>query len=435
MPDQAFLLPNAMQAFTDSNGYPLAGGTVAFFVPGTDTPKDTWQDADQTIINSNPLTLDGSGRAIIYGIGVYRQIVYDSSNNTIWDQLTAAYPEMVLAGGLAGGSGNAITLTLADWNAYDSTLVSLIVKATNSGATSVTINGTGPAISIVKDTSSGPVTLSGGELVTSNLALLDYDATGGVFHLINPAVGSSQPTPGARSGLSVTVTSDTQVQVQAKSVALAGSTSNITIGSTNATANVSVNGANGLDTGSVAPSQWYAVYIIYNFSTNVIATLLSLSGTSPTLPSGFSYSKRVGWVITNASSHFFRTIQTDDTVSYVVGTNPTAPITMAFGAAGSISAPTWAAVSVTPFVPTTAREILVSLSCFGASPANAAAMAAESSGYGAITNTSNTPPLIVNSILQASIQSWLPLQSTNIYWANDGAHSYNLNCNGWRDTL
>ena len=37
----ATLLPNGKQLFTDSNGAPLAGGSVYFYIPGTSTPKDT----------------------------------------------------------------------------------------------------------------------------------------------------------------------------------------------------------------------------------------------------------------------------------------------------------------------------------------------------------------------------------------------------------
>lgn len=84
----AILLPNGKQQFIDINGSPLVGGTVTFYVEGTTTPKTTWQDADQTTPNTNPVVLDSRGQAIIYGSGIYRQIVRDSDGNTIWDELT-----------------------------------------------------------------------------------------------------------------------------------------------------------------------------------------------------------------------------------------------------------------------------------------------------------------------------------------------------------
>jgi hypothetical protein len=82
------LIPNGKQTFLDQSGVPLAGGTVTFYVPGTTTPKDTFQDADLQILNTNPVQLDAAGTAVIWGAGSYRQIVMDSNGVTVWDQFT-----------------------------------------------------------------------------------------------------------------------------------------------------------------------------------------------------------------------------------------------------------------------------------------------------------------------------------------------------------
>jgi hypothetical protein len=87
----ATLLPNAKQQFLDSNGRPLAGGTVYFYIPNTSTFKNTWQDAGETVLNTNPVVLDANGQAIIYGDGQYRQVVNDVHGNLIWDKLTSSY--------------------------------------------------------------------------------------------------------------------------------------------------------------------------------------------------------------------------------------------------------------------------------------------------------------------------------------------------------
>lgn len=84
----ATLLPNAKQQFLDSNGRPLAGGAVYFYIPNTSFLKSTWQDAGKTVLNTNPVVLDANGQAIIYGDGQYRQVVYDVHGNLIWDRLT-----------------------------------------------------------------------------------------------------------------------------------------------------------------------------------------------------------------------------------------------------------------------------------------------------------------------------------------------------------
>lgn len=81
------LLQNGKQAFTDANSRPLSGGRVFFYAPGTQTLRDTWQDAGLTVLNTNPVILDARGEASIYGNGDYRQVLRDASGVLIWDQL------------------------------------------------------------------------------------------------------------------------------------------------------------------------------------------------------------------------------------------------------------------------------------------------------------------------------------------------------------
>lgn len=73
----------------------------------------------------------------------------------------------------------------------------------------------------------------------------------------------------------------------------------------NTTLNAAVNGANGLDTGSLANNTWYAVFVMTS-STNkaVPATLLSTSATAPVLPIEYDAFRRIGWVLTDGSAHF-----------------------------------------------------------------------------------------------------------------------------------
>src|SRR5258706_13488136 len=46
----------------DSQGRPLSGGKLYFFVTGTSTPQNAFQDTALTLPHPNPLTLDSSGR-------------------------------------------------------------------------------------------------------------------------------------------------------------------------------------------------------------------------------------------------------------------------------------------------------------------------------------------------------------------------------------
>src|SRR5712671_1777813 len=50
----------------DSQGRPLSGGKLYFFVTGTSTPQNAFQDTALTIAHPNPMTLDSSGRVAAF---------------------------------------------------------------------------------------------------------------------------------------------------------------------------------------------------------------------------------------------------------------------------------------------------------------------------------------------------------------------------------
>ncbi len=82
-------VPPGKQQFVDPlTDVPLVGGLVYFYIPGTFTPKDTWQNQAQLSLNTNPITLDAAGECVIWGDGLYRQILKRSDGTQIWDQVT-----------------------------------------------------------------------------------------------------------------------------------------------------------------------------------------------------------------------------------------------------------------------------------------------------------------------------------------------------------
>jgi microcystin-dependent protein len=83
------VMPKGKVQVENNNGAPLSLGTIDFYIPGTTTRKNTWSDADCTVLNTNPVVLDVYGRASIYGVGDYRQVVKDSLGNTLWDQVVS----------------------------------------------------------------------------------------------------------------------------------------------------------------------------------------------------------------------------------------------------------------------------------------------------------------------------------------------------------
>lgn len=190
------LLPNGMQTFLDENGQPLAAACVYFYVPGTTTPKATYQNAGQTVANTNPVQLDAAGRAVIYGTGTYRQVVKKAgpnpglpcspSGDQIWDQLTASTDSSAtIFAGASAGTPNAITVNAPAFSGTDGQVINYISTNTNTGGATLNPSGFG-AVQIVRDSSTGPAALVGGELVATNAVSVIYDATAGTFHILSP---------------------------------------------------------------------------------------------------------------------------------------------------------------------------------------------------------------------------------------------------------
>jgi hypothetical protein len=219
----ASILPNAKTQFLDATGTPLVGGFVYFCVPNTNnicvpgsfTPKTTWQDAFQNTPNANPVVLDSAGSAFIFGSGNYAESVYDQFNNLIWSGYLSAPGTSILTAlcttsgafplynatanlwvcSTAGGTGSLATLSGGPLTINPTT------GTTNQGFT-VTQTGpsaptTGPLIYnniVVANPSSvtAPSTLTNGMLNAESRALyVESDdssgttvAVAGAFHMV-----------------------------------------------------------------------------------------------------------------------------------------------------------------------------------------------------------------------------------------------------------
>ena len=54
------LMPQIKQKYFNDNGAPLQGGKLYSYVAGTNSPADTYKDANGTL-NTNPIILDTAG--------------------------------------------------------------------------------------------------------------------------------------------------------------------------------------------------------------------------------------------------------------------------------------------------------------------------------------------------------------------------------------
>jgi len=188
-------------------------------------------------------------------------------------------------------------------------------------------------------------------------------------------------------------------------------------------------GANGLDTGTVAPSTWYSAWVIYDGTT--VAGLLSTSATAPTMPGGYTYKARVGWVRTNATPTLLQLVQVDRRARYVVdGSVLTGLPAIQSGATGNPASGAYTAKAVATFVPSTAAAI--DLLLHATSTTNNDGAVAPNASYGAYDSASNPPPMVIGEG-PSGITHLMTLESTNIYVATS---SNNRVCAaGWEDSL
>lgn len=124
---------------------------------------------------------------------------------------------------------------------------------------------------------------------------LNSPGVGALTAFILPVASNLRATFGIASSAQTVVTADSIVVRDA-------SNNPMLLASYSKTADITVSGAGGLDTGAEASGTWYFVWAIAKpDSTNSI--LLSVSATAPSLPSGYTYKALIGAVRNNGSSN------------------------------------------------------------------------------------------------------------------------------------
>jgi hypothetical protein len=223
---------------------------------------------------------------------------------------------------------------------------------------------------------------------------------------------------------------NTNVSVTADEVMLESSSNYyITARGVNLTIACTGSGANGLDTGTVAASTWYSVWVISNGATP--AGLLSLSSTAPTMPSGYTYGARIGWIRTDSVNKYpLSFTQRGRKVQYKVsGGNLTGLPLLCSGAQGDVTTPTWIGFSVVSYVPTTASSIKLVVTGNGSSSIENCVSPSNTAGN--ISSSANSP--MGGGASWGKIQCELMLETTTIY-VGAQTNSF-INVIGWEDNL
>lgn len=344
----------------------------------------------------------------------------------------------------AGGTADALTgsLSLAVTALSGGMLFSVRASMANTTATpTFTPNvGTIAAKQIVKGAGSA---LVAGDIAGSGHWLeLQYDSTLDKWVLLNPATGLSSVTTstavGSASNLKVAAPgTSANTTLTADEIVLGdGAGGYKTLRNVNLTIAGTAVGANGLDTGVLAASTWYSVWVIAK-ADGTVSGLLSLSSSAPTMPAGYTYKARVSWVRTDATNKYpYSFIQNGRRAAWKLasGSNLTSLFALASGAS---SGGTWAAASVSAFVPPSAISIKVELALMistnaGAVYSNVAPN--NSYSYGAISSGVGAPLQIASTNLPQgnALSGDIVLESTNLYYASNHANS-GLYALGWED--
>lgn len=181
------LAPVAKAKFFDNNGRPATNYRLFTYEAGTSTKADTFPSAPSAIPNPNPLTLDYRGEADVW---IPPNIAYkfvfappgtdDPPTAPIWtvDQIVDSQL-ITLWGGVDTGFANAYVLNFtANFTAYqDGIVIYWIPSNTNTGPSTINVNGLGP-VSITNQDGS-PLYL--GQLQANQVALIIYRNTGFVL--------------------------------------------------------------------------------------------------------------------------------------------------------------------------------------------------------------------------------------------------------------
>lgn len=217
-------------------------------------------------------------------------------------------------GGTSGGSANAqtIAITPAVTALVAGQTFRFIAGFSNTSAATLAVNATS-ATAIRKASATGPAALAGGEIEATNTYDVTFDGT--YFILKNPTGGANVlrsylaglllSTAGGSGTFGIAAgqaTDSTNVSLMNLASAFTKTTASWALGT----------GNGGLDTGAIAGTTWYHVFLIQRVDTGVVDVLFSLSASAPSLPTNYTLFRRIGSMRTDGSSHWLAFTQLGD---------------------------------------------------------------------------------------------------------------------------
>lgn len=248
--------------------------------------------------------------------------------------------EGALAYAADSGAADAYVVTLSPALDEYITGMPITFKAANAntGASTIDVNELG-AKTIKKN---GSEDLAVGDILAGQIVTVIYDGTN--FQLM--AAPRVLALRDAARGLVVknnTSNPNHQVDISADEIILQDSSGNpMRVLNLSMTADMTVSGAGGLDTGSEAASTWYHLWVIAK-ADGTKSVIFSTSATAPTLPTGYTYKAYTGAWYNGADGHLRKACQ--------IGRR----VTMEGMTADMLGGTATSYTAVTISVPTTAR--------------------------------------------------------------------------------
>ena len=180
-------------------------------------------------------------------------------------------------------------------------------------------------------------------------------------------------------------------------------------------------GINGLDVGVIANNTWYYIHVIHNPASNITASLLSLSATSPTLPAGYTKWCAIGSAY-SLSGSFRGSTKTNRYVLWGVGNTANVVNVVNMSYAASVTS-----FSLSSAKPPSAKKTSLRLT-----------LPTGSTGWAEINIDAfrNVPIIYINQTEQAFCADIQELVANTLYYITSGPSAkVNINVYGYEDSL
>ena len=356
--------------YFDSDGVLYPNIKVYHYAAGTTNNADMWSNESKADTVAQPFIGDTAGVARLFGDNIYKIVIHDENDNLIkdytWDNVKISRDvEGVLRNGTSfpgvnanntwqlavkkDGSGNFSQLGISDGSSF------IVLVEKNAGDTETTFGD----VAADDITQNGNAVLDITDLLDEDDMVSDSDTKGVTQQSLVAYVGAYSNTgirDIVRNLVIITNLSNPtyQIDIDADEVATQDGSGGFKIlSSVNLTVDITVAGANGIDTGSEATDAWYYIWVIAK-ADGTTAGLLSTSSTAPTMPATYTFKALIG-AVRNTSSDFLPFKQLDNKVTYNT-------LRLILDAA---TADAWTAKNITVFFPSTAKHITCNMGCQG----------------------------------------------------------------------